>query len=144
MEFVLSEKPVLVVFDGLDEVSTALRPLAQQMIQALSKIYPTIQRIVITCRTRTYEKEGILSGFTPYQLRPLTTAKIMSFVEAWVHQKRIEPEHSKIKPSLEYDHLLSPMLQDLGENPLLLQTVVAFYQHNDSRSSSHTLSLIHI
>ena len=56
LESVLTDGKVLLIFDGLDEVAVKHRPLVHQAVQAIVTAYP-IERVIVTCRIRSYSGE---------------------------------------------------------------------------------------
>ncbi|MEM7033225.1 MAG: SUMF1/EgtB/PvdO family nonheme iron enzyme [Chloroflexota bacterium] len=136
LEIILSEKPVLIVFDGFDEILAAKQPLAERMIQALGQVYPTIQKVIITCRARLFETSYLFPAFTPYQLLPLDQTKIERFILRWFgnhgHQKSFTTPSPSIQAKSDALILLlkDPDWRILMGNPLLLQTMVTLHHHN--------------
>ena len=90
----------LLVLDGLDEVPQALRRLVRLTVAAVIGQYRP-QRIIVTCRIRSYAGDAILPGFGQHTLAPFDDEHIRHFVTAWYHAQRqlgrldVEQAHSR-------------------------------------------------
>ncbi|MFN8444381.1 MAG: NACHT domain-containing protein [Caldilineaceae bacterium] len=77
------EGKVFLVFDGLDEVPQQTRVLVRQSVTALLHQYRTIQRVIITCRIRSYVGNAVLPGWPDHRLAPFEAEQVQRFVAAW-------------------------------------------------------------
>lgn len=73
---------VLLALDGLDELPQQYRGYVRRIILALIRQYE-IERIIVTCRTRSYIGDLIIPGFKTFTIAPFSDEKIQQFVRAW-------------------------------------------------------------
>jgi formylglycine-generating enzyme required for sulfatase activity len=123
---------VLLIFDGLDEVPERLRGRVRQAVAAILESYPTIERMIITCRIRSYSGPAVLPGFTSHTLAPFDEVKIRGFIKAW-YRTQVRPgrlDAAKAEKSIQdlQEAALSPDLQELAANPMLLTTMALIHQ----------------
>lgn len=123
---------VLLVFDGLDEVSEPLRPLVRQALKALSEQHPAIARMVVTCRIRSYVGAAVLPGFTAHTLARFDDEKVPAFVAAWyraqfnlgrMNEATVQERTADLQRATR-----SGDLQELASNPMLLTTMAIIHQ----------------
>jgi formylglycine-generating enzyme required for sulfatase activity len=128
---VLRKGNCLLVLDGLDEVPYDLRARVRQLVGAIIEAYSP-QRMIITCRVRSYSGSVEIPGFVPYTLSPFDEEKITRFAQAWY--QAFKQHYSEAQLQERQDDLsraaLSPLLQDLSSNPMLL-TVMAIIHQED-------------
>jgi len=136
MDARLQEGQVVLIFDGLDEVTPALRKRVRETLEAVQRRYPRIERILVTSRIRSYTRSSALPGFDVYTLAPFDEDKIKAFVQAWYRaQNEMGRMVGKDKDAFVDDlqkAALSQDLQEMAENPMLL-TVMAIIHHRETR-----------
>ncbi|MEZ4863741.1 MAG: SUMF1/EgtB/PvdO family nonheme iron enzyme [Caldilineaceae bacterium] len=128
----LTNGQVLLVFDGLDEMAPATRPLVRLALAALLRHYPTIARVIVTCRVRSYVEGATLPGFTPYTLADFSEGKINDFVAAWYQAQVDLGRLTRDKAAAQVADLqaaaLRPALRTMAANPMLLTTMALIHQ----------------
>jgi hypothetical protein len=67
----LAEGRAFLVFDGLDELPEAPRPLAIAAVQAVLKRYPDCRRVLLTCRIRSYGGRNQMLRLPPGNVGPV-------------------------------------------------------------------------
>ncbi|MFF5084429.1 HEAT repeat domain-containing protein [Actinoplanes sp. NPDC000266] len=118
-----SGRPVLVIFDGLDEVFDRDRRTAvTREIREFARRYPHV-RLVVTSRPVGYHRQTLDdAGFKLYQLQDLEPGPIASFIAAW-YQIACADDHAEADrltirmTSAVYSF---PAVNELAGNPLLL------------------------
>lgn len=137
---------VLLVFDGLDEMATATRPLVRLALAALLRHYPKIQRVIVTCRIRSYVEGATLPGFTPYTLADFDEAKIKDFVTAWYGAQselgRLDRAKAQIQSADLQRAARRPALRAMAANPMLLTTMALIHQ-KQTRLPDERVKLYH-
>jgi formylglycine-generating enzyme required for sulfatase activity/GTPase SAR1 family protein len=121
----------LLVLDGLDEVQQKIRARVRQAISVLiSRYHP--ERVIVTCRTRSYIGSTELPGFSPYTLRPFDPDKIQKFITLWYHTQQNLGRFNKQQAEERIQKLsqaaLSTDLSELAANPMLLTTMAIIHQ----------------
>ncbi len=130
LDDVLAEERLLVIFDGLDEVPENLRRWVRQAVWAVLKTYHTIERVIVTCRVRSYTGPAVLSGFAKHELAPFDEAKIERFVHCWYNAQRDrlgQTEANKKAQDLRRA-VFDRDLRRLAQNPMLLTTMAIIHQ----------------
>ena len=121
----------LLVLDGLDEVPHDLRARVRQAVDALLKRYK-LQRIIVTCRVRSYVGEAVLPQFTSRTLAPFTQAQIGRFVEGWYNTQRELGRITELQAKERITDLTNAAnqtdLRELSSNPMLLTTMAIIHQ----------------
>ncbi|MDA0241992.1 MAG: SUMF1/EgtB/PvdO family nonheme iron enzyme [Chloroflexi bacterium] len=121
---------VLLIFDGLDEVPEESRRAVREAIQSV--IHPQIERVIVTCRTRSYTGEAELPHFATYTLAPFSEAKIRQFVAAWyIAQGQLQQwEATQVRQRTAdlQQSASNTLMRPLAENPLLLTTMAVVHQ----------------
>ncbi|MEW5958463.1 MAG: NACHT domain-containing protein, partial [Chloroflexota bacterium] len=130
LETLLATERLLLIFDGLDEAPDGLRPRVNQAVQAVLKTYPNIDRVMVTCRVRSYSGSAELPGFARHELAPFDEDKIGAFVDAWygalanrLGQTEAENRRKNLRQAA-----LGNDLRKLAENPMLLTTMAVIHQ----------------
>lgn len=114
----LERNDLLLLFDGLDEVSSEARAAVAQNIKDLQTRYPC--QAIVTCRTAVYRDEFADWADATLKVADFGDQQIQRFLHAW-------PD---MPPDKSAEHLLRqfserPQLVKLASNPLLL-TIIAF------------------
>jgi len=117
--------------DGLDEVPQSLRGRVRQTVRTLLNFY-NIQRIIVTCRVRSYVGEAVLPQFNSSTLAPLNKKQTEAFVQGWYNTQR---DLGRISDAQAKEHIadLSKAasqidLRGLSSNPMLLTTMAIIHQ----------------
>lgn len=101
----------LLVLDGLDEVSHDLRARVRQATAAVIGQY-NVQRVILTCRVRSYVGEAVLPGFHAHTLAPFNKDQIRRFAQAWYNAQkdlgRLDAEQAQRKAQNLSEAALSP------------------------------------
>ena len=144
LEDLLNSGRVLLVFDGLDEVSALVRPRLNQAILAIKAAYndslglthgsASGTRIIVTSRIRSYPTEEpdkvLLPGFAVHTLAAFTEEQVRNFVDAWYNVSRI-PEGLRAERKKDLQRAATtPDLFRLARNPMLLTTMALIHQTN--------------
>jgi hypothetical protein len=120
-----------IVFDGLDEVPQSSRALIREAVLAFLQEYP-IEKVIITCRQRSYVGSSTFSGFDQYILKPFDNKQIEAFSTAWymkLHSLQIiDSSQLRIRAIDLTKNALSNDLRTLAENPMLLTTLAIIHQ----------------
>lgn len=132
LEEALTDGQVLLIFDGLDEVAQGLRPRARQAVQVLLRAYPAVQRVVVTCRIRSYAGAAVLPGFATHTLAPFNADQIRQFAAAWYTAQaalgRLDEATARERGEDLQQAALSEDLRELASNPMLLTTMAIIHQ----------------
>ena len=130
-------KGILLLLDGLDEVSSTNYAIIEKAINELSIHLGELSEnnsIVLTMRTQFYQQvqASYLSNF-PHTtfLKPFTPADIYEFLSRWHFKKEAETHISRI-----YNDLTDrPTLREMCSNPLILSMYVAEDQASNENIS---------
>jgi formylglycine-generating enzyme required for sulfatase activity len=128
----LDRGDVLIVLDGLDEVPVEQRERVRLMIAALARLHRRVQRVIVTCRVRSYTDAVRLANFDVHQLAPFDEEKIGNFCQAW-YLSQVAQGHFKQEAAVERSRNLSEAAQrqnlaELARNPMLLTTMAIIHQ----------------
>lgn len=122
-ELARAESRLLVLFDGLDEVGSAVRAAISGLISAFGDHYPGV-RFIITCRTAAYS--GSLDGTVEeiFHIQDFSDELVERFLYAW----------PAIGSRSSVDRLVSalrdtPRVAQLIRNPLLLTMLAYLYSY---------------
>ena len=119
------------VFDGLDEVPFDLRELVHDAVDATA-LYYKLDRVIVTCRIRSYTEGKQLDGYEVHTLAPFNDDQVSQFIKGWyeaqvvlkVMDSAAAKSHTEdLKKAVQRDHL-----KTLAENPMLLTTMVMVHQ----------------
>ncbi len=121
----------LLVLDGLDETPHALQRRVQAAVRAVSEKCQT-ERIIVTCRIRSYTGEAVLPNFTAYTLAPFDQPKIEHFAQAWYRAQnelgRVDALAMAAKSADLTQAALGGDLSELSQNPMLLTSMAIIHQ----------------
>jgi formylglycine-generating enzyme required for sulfatase activity len=144
----LAKGEMVVVLDGLDEVTTlAQRLMVKQAVEGFMALYGA-NRYVLTCRILSYqapskkgEKELRFTGLPTFTLAPFSEEKIDQFITAWyielaTHRTLKEPEK---KTELLKRAVRQRDIRRVAENPLLLTIMVLIHAHKGDLPSARAL-----
>jgi len=125
---------VLVLLDGLDEVSsTAARAFVRDAVGAFAQRYPD-NRYLVTCRVLSYQMAGLrLPEFPTFELASFDRDKINHFITAWYEElARLGVVLAQDAPGLAqglWEAVRRPDLWRLAPNPLLLTVMALVHTH---------------
>ncbi len=109
-----------------------LRQRVRQAMQGVRSTYPKAQRIVVTCRIRSYAGSAVLPGFAQHTLALFDEARIRRFVESWYREQatlgRVTDKAATDKIADLQRAALSADLRELASNPMLLTTMAIIHQ----------------
>jgi predicted NACHT family NTPase len=122
----------LLVLDGLDEVPYELRGYVREAVAAVLATYHA-QRIILTCRVRSYVGEDtIFPDFQAHTLAPFDAQQVQDFVHAWYNAQRklgrVDARQAEPKANDLIQAALAPGLDELSSNPMLLTTMAIIHQ----------------
>jgi len=121
----------LLVLDGLDEVPHDLRRRVRQAVAALLERYP-VQRVILTCRVRSYVGETVFPNFHQHILAPFDAERVRGFATAWYNAQktlgRFDSGQAETKAADLAQAALSPDLSELSSNPMMLTTMAIVHQ----------------
>ncbi len=125
----LLEMPLLLIFDGLDEVAIQARQLVREAVGVTLQSYGRQARVIVTCRIRSYSGSTILPNFASERLAPFDQDKIRHFVKGWydAQSDRLSPQEVAQK-SDDLTTVATGHLQELANNPMLLTTMAIIHQ----------------
>jgi formylglycine-generating enzyme required for sulfatase activity len=127
----LTDGRCLLVLDGLDEVPQALRKHVRLAVAAVIARYAP-QRIIVTCRARSYVGDAVLTGFREHTLAPFDEERIRRFVAAWYNAQktlgRVDAAQAQERTADLADAAVAPDLIELSANPMMLTTMAIIHQ----------------
>ena len=129
----LRDGKVLVMFDGLDEVSQAgeRRKRLVGCIEGFAKTY-TDCRLLVTCRPYAYrDPQWQLRGFALSHLAPFSQGQIICFIQRWYASlASLVPEAATARTAkLQAAVLRRSSLHDLAKRPLLLSLIAYLHAY---------------
>ncbi|MBV9761673.1 MAG: NACHT domain-containing protein [Acidobacteriaceae bacterium] len=114
---------LLILLDGLDEVSAAQRPQVVKQIQDLLEEFPFVH-LVVSCRTQVYGGELDISVDRTLEIQSFTDQQIRAFLRSWAADMRT---HGKSVDQLMAALLERPAIMLLARNPLMLTIIAWLY-----------------
>ena len=119
------------VLDGFDEVPQNMRGLMREVVAALLTF--DIQRILVTCRIRSYSGKAVLEAFSAHTLADLTTEQINKFCQDWYHRQSemgrvLIREHDNKADDFFQAATGDEKLRELAGNPMLLTCMAIVHQ----------------
>lgn len=140
LKAMLERGSLLLLFDGLDEVSAAGRGQAVQKIKDLLRQYPK-NRAVVTCRSAVYKGELADWADQQFSVAEFDDQQMQRFLLAW------EADMPEGKSAQHFLRALRerPQIMALARNPLLLTMVAYLYTDTEfvlphSRTEFYTRS----
>jgi len=118
----LEKGKLFLLFDGLDEVKSLIRPQVVQAINDLLDKYDKC-RAIITCRAAVYQNDFAESVDKTLDIKEFSDRQMRLFLEAW---------KSEMPPDKSIDQLIQtlrdrPLIMELARNPLMLTIVAHLY-----------------
>ncbi|MEU5671343.1 NACHT domain-containing protein [Micromonospora sp. NPDC047753] len=138
----LGNRGLMVLLDGLDEVSTESYPIVAKAIDSLSDRLANASpnnKLILTMRTQFYRQ--IHSRFsnrfpTIYHVQPFTPADIYSFLSLWPYPHTVSRKATINRIFAELTD--RPTLREMCSNPLVLAMYVASDQGENSVGTPDT------
>ena len=131
MNTILCDGKCLLILDGLDEVPQDMRAGVRQAVCALRNAYP-LERILITCRVRSYDGEAVQPDFAQYTLAPFSEDQVSAFARGWyqaqVDQGEVDQDQVEAKGDDLAKAAWEPDLRELAMNPMMLTTMAIIHQ----------------
>ena len=128
----LLEGAVVLILDGLDEVSEVAKAWVYQAVQVWQNNYPQLQRCIITCRSRSYREGVRFVGFVEHTLSLFDDEQIDQFIERWYRVRQAQGKLTEEEATAKIDELQEAAkgddLHQLAQNPLLLTTMAIIHQ----------------
>ena len=123
----------LLVLDGLDEVPPALRPHVREAVAAVARAY-AVQRLLVTCRVRSYVGEAVLPGFQAHTLAPFDAEQIKNFAHAWYQAQKtlgsVDARQAEARATDLAQAAQAEELRQLAQNPMMLTTMAIIHQRD--------------
>ena len=122
------------ILDGLDEVPQDKRYIVREVAAGLMSCYH-LQRLLVTCRIRSYQGDAVLQAFSAHILAPLTRDQIKKFTQDWYQKQSIL---GRVKPT-EWQNKATDLasaatgdekMLELAENPMLLTSMAIVHQRD--------------
>ncbi|NES03871.1 MAG: NACHT domain-containing protein, partial [Okeania sp. SIO2F4] len=118
----LEKGKLFLLFDGLDEVKSLIRPQVVGAINDLLDKYDKC-RAIITCRAAVYRNDFAESVEKTLDIKEFSDRQMRLFLEAW---------KSQMPPDKSIDQLIQtlrdrPLIMELARNPLMLTIVAHLY-----------------
>ena len=122
------------VLDGLDEVPQDKRSIVRQVTAGLMSCF-RIQRLLVTCRIRSYQGDAVLKAFSAHTLAPLNEDQIKKFARDWYQKQsvlgRVNPSEWQDKAAdLASAATADEKMLELAENPMLLTSMAIVHQRD--------------
>jgi hypothetical protein len=114
---------LLLLLDGLDEISAKQRPSVIQQIRDLADEFKSVQ-MVVSCRTQVYDGELDTAFDAAFQIQDFTDAQIRKFLRSWAPDMQL---HGKSVNQLMGSLLERPSIMNLARNPLMLTIIAWLY-----------------
>ncbi len=122
---------VFLVLDGLDEVPYDLREIVREAVDAVLHCH-AMQRVIVTCRIRSYTEESRIEGFQVHTLAPFKEDQIDAFINGWYDaQVRLGALQTADANRLTGDlqsAVKTDQLKPLAENPMLMTAMIMVHQ----------------
>ncbi len=123
--------PILLVFDGLDEVADISRRKdvvneIMRGVNRLTEIAPVVQSVVTSRPAAFVNSPGLSdSEFEYFELGSITRLLINEYAEKWLRAKRLQSSESADVRRILKDKLDLPHLRDLARNPMQLAILLS-------------------
>ena len=127
----LEQGKLLILLDGLDEVSTGdLRQRVESQVSQLSQEPKySNNRLILTCRTQIIKDKDIPSGFTSVEVADFNDKQVKAFVANWFRasgqtESKIAQQWQAFSEAMQ-EH---PALKELTATPVLLSLICLVLQ----------------
>jgi predicted NACHT family NTPase len=127
-ELVLSQGKVLILLDGLDEVTGTDGRVISKQIKQFARTYPQNQ-LIVTCRTQSQESR--FERFDYVEVADFNEAQVNAFVEHWFQAVCSNAEEGQAKAKQFLDKLYleeNKPIRELAITPILLSLSCAVFQ----------------
>ena len=125
----------ILAFDGMDEVPVHERPLIRSAIGAMLELEQAPQKLMVTCRVRSYHGESVFNGSAVYTLAPLNQEQMELFSKAWYNALAesggLSTDFAKQQAQDMITALREPTIGSLGQNPMLLTTLAIIQEQTN-------------
>jgi predicted NACHT family NTPase len=126
----LRQGKVMVLLDGLDEVSSVLQQKVQDELRKFAKKYDK-NRFVLTCRTQT--TEYIPEQFSPIEVADFRPEQVESFALNWFTTVAETPKESEVLKENFMERLGEhPQTAELAVTPVLLSLTCWIFEDSQS------------
>jgi formylglycine-generating enzyme required for sulfatase activity/energy-coupling factor transporter ATP-binding protein EcfA2 len=128
---IVKQRDCLMIFDGMDEVPQDLRPMARSWIETIVRHYQP-QKVIITCRIRSYFEEAVLKDYPVYTLSPFTRKQIQDFTLAWYRTKRDLSSQQQEERAADFNSRVNAdkNILEMATNPMLLTQMAVLHQRD--------------
>jgi formylglycine-generating enzyme required for sulfatase activity len=127
----IEEGSCLLVLDGLDEVPEWMREHVVPFVHAIIREFE-IERIIVTCRVRSYAGEARLPDFETFTLAPFHREQITDFIKGWYNAQVALEVYTREEADERIDDLsgeaMGEALFELASNPMMLTTMTIIHQ----------------
>ncbi|ASC72977.1 putative NTPase NACHT family protein [Halomicronema hongdechloris C2206] len=131
IEYLLKERRVLLLLDGLDEVRIEDLHRVNQQIQSFTENFHG-NRFILTCRVAA--QEYVFEQFTEVEVADFNEQQIQEFANHWFTHKQTPDKAARFLEKLQRN----PRIQELATNPLLLTLLCLVFEEEadfpDSRA----------
>jgi NACHT domain len=117
---------LMLLFDGLDEVSSSVRPQAIRCLKELLGKYRKC-RAIITCRTAIYNDEFANITDQTLEVEEFSDRQIRQFLQVWTAEMPADKSVDRLINTLQD----RPPIMVLARNPLLLTMIAYLYSDTD-------------
>jgi hypothetical protein len=132
----LEKGTLMLLLDGLDEISAARRPAVLLQIRDLATQFSNIP-FIVSCRTQVYNGElGEVVDKT-LEIQSFTDQQIRRFLRAWAADMRV---HGKSVEQLMRALLERPTIMALARNPLMMTIIAWLYTDTPTIVLPHSRS----
>jgi len=128
----LKQGKLIVLMDGLDEVSTdILRRAVKEEIEQVSRKYSINNRFILTCRTQIMGT--IPDGFTSVEVADFSLEQAQKFVLNWfMVNGQSKTEATRKWEKIDYAAANQPDLREIMATPVLLNLICMVWQDSGS------------
>lgn len=128
---VLSASPVLIIFDGLDEVADIIRrkDVVEEINRGIKRIkdHSMSIQVIVTSRPTAFENcPGFEdNNFHYFQLGSVTPELIDEYSDKWIRSKKLSSKDGSGVKRILKEKLALPHLKDLARNPMQLAILLS-------------------
>ncbi|MEQ8998050.1 MAG: hypothetical protein RID53_16280 [Coleofasciculus sp. B1-GNL1-01] len=121
--------PLLLVFDGLDEVADIGRrqEVVKEIVSGVNRLEAVSLQVVVTSRPAAFANSPGLpeDKFPYYQLDAVTPPLITEYAEKWLKARKLQDRESADVKKILREKLDQPHLRDLARNPMQLTILLS-------------------
>lgn len=141
---ILNSQEVILLFDGLDEISKRRRDEIYNYIEDTANKYPQV-KILLTARNSVKDEINCLKSY--YEIMPMKMERIKDFIEYW-HDSVLrrdaiiaDYEIAQLQNNLKQRIIENQSLKDLARNPLLCAMLCALNYVNNEQLPENKMQL---